>query len=283
MSPEGGPHEHDVAIDGGVVRVTFSLTTRGCPMERAIRGGVLRKTMAKLATVEQAARVAGLDADDLLARLNRALEGGAVEGRAGAAFDAPRSTTPFGSPDALPAFVVDTPPERIVEVDVREDLRAGREPFRRILDASRRLADDQVLRLRAIFEPAPLYEVLGRQGFEHHTERLGPEDWRVWFHRAAAPAGEVHEPPPIAAEQDADLVVHDVRGLEPPEPMVRTLEALARLPPGKVLVQINARVPRFLLPKLAERGFAYEVREFSGDVVRIFIRHANHPAGERTP
>ncbi len=31
---------YDVAIQGDVVRVTFSLTTPGCPMERAITGGV---------------------------------------------------------------------------------------------------------------------------------------------------------------------------------------------------------------------------------------------------
>ncbi len=33
---------YDVAIDGGTVDVTFSLTTRGCPMEHAIRGGILQ-------------------------------------------------------------------------------------------------------------------------------------------------------------------------------------------------------------------------------------------------
>lgn len=31
---------YDVAIDGSAVDVTFSLTTRGCPMEHAIRGGI---------------------------------------------------------------------------------------------------------------------------------------------------------------------------------------------------------------------------------------------------
>ena len=31
---------YDVAIEGGVVDVVFTLTTRGCPMERAIRGGI---------------------------------------------------------------------------------------------------------------------------------------------------------------------------------------------------------------------------------------------------
>ena len=67
----------------------------------------------------------------------------------------------------------------------------------------------------------------------------------------------------------------DVRGLEPPEPMVRTLEALEALPPGATLVQVNVRVPRMLLPQLGARGFVYEVREQGPDLVRVFIRRAD--------
>ncbi len=163
---------------------------------------------------------------------------------------------------------------RIVDLDVREDLRAGREPFRRILDAARRLPDDHVLRLRAIFEPAPLYAVLGRLGFEHLAEQLGPEDWRVWFRRSGVAVAEGAAPPAAEDADDETAVVLDVRGLEPPEPMVRTLEALQHLPRGHTLVHINVRVPQLLLPKLTDRGFVYEIREQSADLVRVFIRHA---------
>jgi hypothetical protein len=47
-----------------------------------------------------------------------------------------------------------------------------------------------------------------------------------------------------------------VRGFSPPEPMMRTLIGLETLPAGHAVVQINARVPQFLFPVLAERGFA---------------------------
>jgi hypothetical protein len=36
--------------------------------------------------------------------------------------------------------------------------------------------------VRAIFEPVPLYMVLGNHGFTHWTERFADDDWRVWFH-----------------------------------------------------------------------------------------------------
>lgn len=33
---------YHVAVDGEATDITFSLTTRGCPMEHAIRGGILQ-------------------------------------------------------------------------------------------------------------------------------------------------------------------------------------------------------------------------------------------------
>lgn len=180
------------------------------------------------------------------------------------------------SPTDMPAPLRALDETRIVDLDVREDLRSGREPFARIMDARTTLPPDGVLRLRAIFEPYPLYAVMERHGLSHWTERLSDDDWRVWFYPghdeprvssagAAASPSVVDEPVPDGA------VVLDVRGLEPPEPMVRTLAALERLEPDGVLVQINERIPRFLLPRLEERGFKYRLRQQGPDVVRVFI------------
>lgn len=64
----------------------------------------------------------------------------------------------------------------------------------------------------------------------------------------------------------------DNRGLEPPHPMVRTLEAYENLPQGTTLVIHNDRVPVYLLPQLTERGATFEVREQpdGSAVVEIF-------------
>ncbi len=184
----------------------------------------------------------------------------------------------------MPASLQALGEDRIVDVDVREDLRAGREPFARIMEARTSLPPDGVLRLRAIFEPYPLYAVMERQGLAHWTERLADDDWRIWFwaEDAAgldAPSGSEASGPwkaDTAGSADredvpAGAVVLDVRGLEPPEPMVRTLEALERLAPGTTLVQLNERIPRFLLPRLEQRGFTYHIRQQRPDLVRVFI------------
>lgn len=172
--------------------------------------------------------------------------------------------------------------QRVVELDVRDDLRNGREPFARIMATVEALGPTDVLHLRATFEPVPLVRVMARRGYEHVAEEEGSGDWSVWFHRAAhttndasgaatATVAAVRESEPPAALRE---IVLDVRGLEPPEPMVRTLVALEALPPGTVLVQHNERVPHFLFPILNERGFRYDVDESAPDVVIVRIRTA---------
>ena len=95
--------------------------------------------------------------------------------------------------------------------------------------------------------------------------------------RGAPAVGRDGGPPgPKDAEPAEPRTVRlDVRGLEPPEPMVRTLAALEALPADHTLVQVNARVPRFLLPILAERGFLWEIDETSADRVVVRIRRSN--------
>jgi tRNA 2-thiouridine synthesizing protein A len=49
----------------------------------------------------------------------------------------------------------------------------------------------------------------------------------------------------------------DNRGLEPPQPMMRTLAALEDLDRGQTLVIINDRRPMFLFEQLDELGYLY--------------------------
>jgi uncharacterized protein (DUF2249 family) len=150
----------------------------------------------------------------------------------------------------------------VVELDVRDDLRNGREPFSRIMTVVGALKEPEVLHLRAIFEPAPLFNALGKRGFLHESVAHAPDDWSVWFWRPAAELAPTTRP----------AIVLDVRGLEPPEPLTRTLAALETLPAGHELVHVNSRVPQLLFPMLAERGFACDVDESQADrvVVRIW-------------
>ena len=161
----------------------------------------------------------------------------------------------------------DVPASRQVHLDVREEIRRGQEPFARIMAAVKRLTPEEALVLRAPFEPVPLYAALGKKGFAHWTERHADDDWTVWFHRGAATNASTD--PAVARP-----LVIDVRGLEPPEPMVRILEAVERLKAGHTIEVLHERRPLFLYPQLDERGFLHETDESQPGVVRIVIRHA---------
>lgn len=56
----------------------------------------------------------------------------------------------------------------------------------------------------------------------------------------------------------------DNRGLQPPEPMVRILEACATLHQGDRIIAEMDRRPVFLFPELDERNVRYECVERSG-------------------
>lgn len=75
-------------------------------------------------------------------------------------------------------------------------------------------------------------------------------------------------------------VLLDNRGLEPPLPMVRTLEAYGRLKPGQALAIHNDRVPIYLLPQLEARGATFEIDERPGGDAVVTIRRAQADAGE---
>jgi hypothetical protein len=79
--------------------------------------------------------------------------------------------------------VVDPASRKTVTVDVREDLRQGREPFERIMAAVDRLQPDETLLLIVSFEPLPLYRVMERKGFTHWGSQTADGDWNVYFRR----------------------------------------------------------------------------------------------------
>lgn len=171
--------------------------------------------------------------------------------------------TPSTPPPELQAI----PEARRVPLDVRDDVRRGQEPFGRIMAAVKALGPDEALVLRAPFEPVPLYGVLAKRGFRHWTEQRAADDWSVTFYRDVPPGAR-----PARGSEAPGPAVIDVRGLEPPEPMVRVLEAIDGLAPGAELEVRHERRPMFLYPQLDERGFVHETDEPEPGLVRIRIR-----------
>ena len=75
-----------------------------------------------------------------------------------------------------------------VEVDVRPILRAGGEPFEKIMEAASALQPGQGLKLFATFKPTALLHVLGSKGFTHEAKELDGGEWEVLFSPSGEPA-----------------------------------------------------------------------------------------------
>lgn len=249
------------------------------PQLAKLRNSPMRRIMARVTTVAQAARLCNMSADSLVHDLNQVLGIDTATDASPVAVEAPADADD-SSP--LPSFA------SAVELDVRDELTKGGEPFSRIMAAVAALGAGEVLHLRAPFEPVPLFGVMEKRGFGHKTEKHADDDWSVWFFRQAKQVNHTAaaaSPPPTRqaapAAHDGAVVTDDgvartevwldVRDLEPPEPLVRTLEALETLPHDNVLVQVNMRVPQFLLPILRERGFHFTIDESQPNEVQVRI------------
>lgn len=70
----------------------------------------------------------------------------------------------------------------------------------------------------------------------------------------------------------ADAIHIDVRGLQPPEPMIAILRLIDSGTVGDVLVAHLDREPIFLYPELDERGWNHAVADFSPSEGEVILR-----------
>jgi hypothetical protein len=155
---------------------------------------------------------------------------------------------------------------KVTLLDLREDFRAGLHPCDKIQNALSAVGKDEALRLLVPFEPLPLFEVATSKGLGHHASQTADGDWEVIFSPSlAVPAPNTAAcPVSCGCEPSAGTTLDiDARGLEPPQPMVKILEALAMLPQGAGLRARTDRRPVHLYPILQSRGFTGKSEEQS--------------------
>lgn len=243
------------------------------PAFSKLRNPTLRRVQSRLVTVEQAAKIAGIDSDALVQRLNAAA-GIDTDGKPHIVHidEAPTA-------DVAPDWLDSAP--TALELDVRAFQERGEEPFGAIMGAARETPTGSMFLLRNTFEPVPLYDVLAMRGFEHWTQMDAADDWRIWFFNSGTPrkAAPTPKPAPVAPpEQAAEawsrpdaIVTIDVSELVPPEPMIKILETLESLPAGASLLVHHLRRPMHLYPQLDAMGYRHDTREIAPDRIEVLI------------
>jgi len=137
------------------------------PAFRRLKNPVLRRTVARVATLEQAAGVGGVPVRELVAALRRAagLEAGEDVGTPSAGAEAGSEAVP---PEwAATGRVVET-------LDAEALLDAGEVPLARVNARARELRDGELLRIASAFRPVPLLEALAKQGYRTCVRESGP-------------------------------------------------------------------------------------------------------------
>jgi hypothetical protein len=127
------------------------------PAFARLRNPLAKRTFAKVATLEQAAKIGGVNLRTLIERLR------ALAGQTGA-------DVPFAPPgDNLrraPEWVAQG---RIVkEIDAAAMLERGLHPLGKIREAVKTLGPGELLLLRAPFRPQPLIDIMRRAGAPVH-------------------------------------------------------------------------------------------------------------------
>jgi len=141
------------------------------PHFRALRNPVLRRTVAKVATLRQVSAVSGVALGVLVERL-----------RAGAGLPPLAFADEGGdAPSERPAWAADGEATRIH--DARAAIESGEHPLPQVMADLATLADGQVYVLVTSFVPAPLVDLARGKGFVSHSVRESEGLVRTYFRR----------------------------------------------------------------------------------------------------
>ncbi|MEE4310332.1 MAG: DUF1858 domain-containing protein [candidate division KSB1 bacterium] len=142
------------------------------PVFKKLKNPVLRKTVARVTTVRQAAQVGGLPLSDLINRLRSAA--GEEQHESGSADEAENA-------DSVPQWFDES---RIrVRLDARPLLEAGENPMSMVMSELKKLEKDDIFELTTSFVPAPLKEAAEGKGFRTFSLLKRNDLWMACFMR----------------------------------------------------------------------------------------------------
>jgi hypothetical protein len=135
-----------------------------------LRNPVLRKTIARITSISQAATIGGIPVEDLVNRLRQQAGQGTLEH-----MESKVNVYVTSCPDWFKKeHVVGT-------LDIRDMLNRGEQPVHEVLDALRRLNEKEILEVVAPFIPAPLLDKSLGLGYKHWLDRISEQELHVYF------------------------------------------------------------------------------------------------------
>lgn len=233
------------------------------PAFKKLQNPILARTLTHLVTIADAAKIAGVDPDAMLTVMNIP----------GVPANLPKKPKTIEVAEMPPWYKSNL----VTELDVREQLAAGNDPFKEIIAATRELPTGGILDLIASFEPAPMIRVLQKQGWVSWVRWEGEACYVAFWYADKKSAGASDKDAAFDAERmdkNASGWIINVRGLEPPQPMVYVLRALEDEDLVLPLTIKHQRVPSILYSHLEELGYKWTTTE-NDDGVDIVIERVS--------
>ncbi|MDQ0255439.1 uncharacterized protein (DUF2249 family) [Evansella vedderi] len=170
-----------------------------------------------------------------------------------------------------------------VILDVREDLNNKKDPLKKIMTTVKSLKKEELFILHSTIKPTPLLTVMKAKGYDNEVEKLGSTHYRTTFtirkggffsslfSKEKTTAKKETEDESLLKENEVKAYFLDNRGLQPPQPMVRTMKRLETLKSGETLTIHNDRVPVFLLEELKDFNIRYTIEEQSDGSAKVHL------------
>ena len=141
------------------------------PALEKLRNPVLRKTVTKITTLEQAARLGGLGTPELIRRLREAA-------------GQPDADEPGGMHPGAPSWLRE---DRIRHhIDAVSMLERGVHPIGKVRECAATLKPGEIIRLTSGFRPAPLIDVMERSALTVYSTETSPGLHETYISRPIA-------------------------------------------------------------------------------------------------
>ncbi len=139
------------------------------PAFAKLKNPVLRRTIARVTTIQQAAAIAGIEAGEVVSRLRKAAGISDVVGASGELSGEDDNSEKYGGgqPDWF------SPDKITVRYDAVKTLEAGDVPMAEILKLSNSLQNGEIFEFTSPFMPTPVLDMLVSKGFKVWSIREG--------------------------------------------------------------------------------------------------------------
>lgn len=151
------------------------------PAFSKLRNPILRRTVAKVATLEQAARIGGISARELVLKLREAT-GQTIEGAIPDGANLQTSQEGAGAPPggtAMPRWVETNRLHTVLDAEILLD--GGEHPLGKTQAILARMGRDEMLRIDSSFRPAPLIDLYEKNGLRVHSHEPEPGRHQTWL------------------------------------------------------------------------------------------------------